>query len=520
MAAERLSVRKIREVLRLNALGLTRRDIGRSVHISHNTAGFYITRAQEAGLEPELLESLDDAELEARLFPASTAAVAPSQPIPDWVEVHQELRRKGVTLQLLWTEYKQQHPDGYQYTQYVARYRAWESVLDPVLRQEHRAGEKVFVDYAGQTVPIVHAETGEVREAQLFVGVLGASNFTFAELTETQTLPDWIGSHVRMYSYFQGVAEVTVPDNLRSGVRRACYYEPDINPTYLDLARHYNTTVLPTRVAAPRDKAKVESGVLIAERWILARLRNHTFHSLAEANHEVARLREELNDRRFQKLEGTRRTRYQELDRPALRPLPAEPYTYTEWKKARVNIDYHVEVDRHYYSVPHQYLRKSVLVGITATTVEILLAGKRIAAHARSYRAGSYTTQWDHRPQSHQRHLEWSPDRLIRWGVAIGSSTGALVQKILESRPHPEQGYRSCLGLMRLGKQYSPERLEAACFRALRSGATTYRSVQSILKHGLDRVPLEDEQVQLELPAAHQHVRGAHYYSNDEASSC
>jgi transposase len=513
MAAERLSVRKIREVLRLHALGLSRRDIGRSAGISHNTAGLYISRAEAAGLSPAAVAALDDTELEASLLPVLPSSDTP-RPVPDWSVVHHELRRKGVTLQLLWSEYKHSHPDGYQYTQYVTRYRMWEGTLDPVLRQEHRAGEKSFVDYAGQMVPIIDAETGEVSEAQLFVGVLGASNFTYAEITPSQALPDWIGSHVRMYAYFGGVSELTVPDNLKSGVRQACYYEPDVNPTYLDLARHYNTTILPTRVAAPRDKAKVETGVQIAERWILAPLRNHTFHTHAEANREVKRLLEELNDRPFQKLPGTRRTRYEELDRPALRPLPAEPYTYAEWKKARVNIDYHVDVDRHYYSVPHKHLRKAVMVCITATTVEILLAGKRIAAHARSRRVGGYTTQSDHRPLSHQKHLEWSPERLVRWGAAIGSSTGMLVQTILESKPHPEQGYRSCLGLMRLGKQYSNERLEAACFRALRSGATTYRSVRSILKNGLDRVPLE-EPAQLELPAAHENVRGPDYY-NDE----
>jgi len=304
MAAERLSVRKIREVLRLPALGLSQRDIGRSTGISHNTAGLYIGRAKKAGLlSPAAVEALDDTQLEAAVL-----GVPPSQetgrPIPDWSIVHRELSRKGVTLQLLWSEYKHSHPDGYQYTQYVTRFRLWEGTIDPVLRQEHRAGEKIFVDYAGQTVSIIDAETGEISQAQLFVGVLGASNFMYVELTASQSLPDWIGSHVRMYTYFRGVSELTVPDNLRAGVRKACYYEPDINPTYLDLARHYNTTVLPTRVAAPRDKAKVETAVQIAERSILAPLRNHTFHSIAEANHEVRRLLEELNDRPFQEARG------------------------------------------------------------------------------------------------------------------------------------------------------------------------------------------------------------------------
>jgi transposase len=512
MAAERLSMRKLREVLRLHALGHSMRAIGRSLKISHNTAALYLRRAVEAGVSWPACEEIGDAELERLLIPPAPE-VGARRPLPEWPTVHRELRRKGVTLQLLWLEYKADHPDGLQYTQFVTRYRAWENTIDPVLRQEHRAGEKVFVDYAGHTLSVVDPSTGEIREAQLFVGTLGASNFTFAEVTWSQSLPDWIGSHVRMYAYFGGVAQLTVPDNITTGVRHACYYEPDVNPTYLDLARHYSTTILPTRTRAPRDKAKVETGVQICERWILAPLRNHTLVGLAEANREVARLLEALNDRPFQKLPGTRRSRFEELDRPELAPLPPAPYAYAEWKKARVNIDYHVEVDRHYYSVPHPLMRKQVDVRLTAKALEILLGGKRVAAHIRSYRVGGFTTDPSHRPKSHQRHLEWSPDRLIRWGQSHGGATGALVQRILESKPHPEQGYRACLGLMRLAKRYTAERLEAACFRALRSGATSYRSVKSILEHGLDQVPLE-EQAQLDLPAEHENVRGANYYNS------
>lgn len=511
MAAERLSMRKLREVLRLDALGHSKRAIGRSLKISHNTAALYLRRAAEAGVSWPSCEALDDATLESLLLPPTPEAGAP-RPLPEWPSIHRELRRKGVTLQLLWLEYKATHPDGLQYTQFVTRYRAWENSLDPVLRQEHRAGEKVFVDYAGQTLEVVDPSTGELRPAQLFVGTLGASNFTFAELTWSQSLPDWIGSHVRMYAYFGGVPELTVPDNLKAGVRHACFYDPDVNPTYLDLARHYGTTILPTRIAAPRDKAKVETAVQICERWILAPLRNHTLVGLAEANREVARLLEALNDRPFQKLPGTRRSRFEELDRPALSPLPSTAYTYAQWKKARVNIDYHIEVERHYYSVPHPLIRKQVDVRLTASSVEILYGGKRVAAHLRSARVGGFTTHPSHRPKSHQKHVEWTPDRLIRWGQSVGSATGALVQRILETKPHPEQGYRACLGLLRLGKRYSGERLEAACFRALRSGATSYRSVKSILEHALDQVPLE-EQTHLDLPAEHENVRGASYYN-------
>ena len=512
MAAERLSVRKIREVLRLSAKGLTNRQIGRSLDISHNTAASYLRRAAAAGVDREAAEALDDVALMAALFPPAPPASTP-RPLPDWAEIAHELKKKGVTLLLLWLEYKATHPDGYAYTQFVKRFRDWQSSVDVVLRQEHKAGEKLFVDYAGQTIPIVDRATGEIRQAQIFVGALGASNHTYVEATETQALPDWIGSHVRMYAWFGGVPEITVPDNLKTGVRHACFYEPDLNRTYLELARHYGTTVIPTRVAKPRDKAKVETAVQIVERWVLAPLRNQTFFSLAEVNAAIAALRARLADRPFQKLEGSRRTLFEAQERPALLPLPAAPYSFAEWRKARVNIDYHIELARHYYSVPHTLAREAVEVRLTSSAVEIFHAGRRVAAHARSHRVGGYTTISEHRPKAHRKHLEWSPSRLIRWAEGIGASTGALVQRILESRPHPEQGYRACLGLMRLAKRYSPERLEAACFRALRSGAHSYRSVKSILEHGLDRVPLE-EQAELTLPAAHENVRGAAYYQS------
>jgi transposase len=509
MAAERMSMRKIREVLRLHAEGLSGRRIGKSLGVSHVTVRGYLARAEQAGLSHASAAGLDDAELEQRLFPAAPPVGTP-RPLPEWSRIQEELRKSGVTLQLLWLEYKAAHPDGYQYTQFVTLFRQWQQSLDVVLRQEHKAGEKVFVDYAGQTISVVDTATGEVREAQLFVAALGASHYLYAEATWTQSLPDWIASHVRMYAFFGGVPRLTIPDNLKAGVKRACFYEPELNPTYLELARHYGTTVLPTRVARPRDKAKVETAVQMAERWILAPLRHHTFTSLHELNEEIERLLERLNERPFQKLEGNRRQLFERVDRPALLPLPSVPYAYAEWKKARVHIDYHVEVDRHYYSVPHSLLRQQVEVRLTAATVEILHRGRRVAAHVRSHRVGGHTTEAAHRPKAHQKHLEWSPERLIRWGEEVGPSTGRLVQQILERRPHPEQGYRACLGLLRLGKQHTPERLEAACFRALRSGATSYRSVKSILEHGLDRLPLE-EAAELTLPL-HENVRGADYY--------
>ncbi len=364
---------------------------------------------------------------------------------------------------------------------------------------------------------MIDRTSGEERTAQIFVGVLGASSYTYAEACWTQELPEWTAAHVHMYEYFGGVPAVTVPDNLKSGVRSACYYEPDINPTYHEMALHYDTTVLPARVRKPRDKAKVEAGVLLVERWILARLRHRTFFSLAELNTEIRRLLEHLNTRPFQKLEGSRSTLFETLDQPALRPLPATRYEYAQWKKARVNIDYHIDVLGHYYSVPYTLVRVQVDVRITSDAIEVLHDGRRIALHLRGRRKGGFTTEPAHRPKSHQKYLEWTPSRIIQWAEQTGVSTAAVVDRILHDRPHPEQGYRSCLGLLRLRDRYTAERLEAACTRALRIGAATYKSVLSILKSGLDQRLIE-EQTLLALPQNHEHIRGAEYYATAAAA--
>lgn len=512
MAAERLSMRKIREVLRLKALGKSPGAIAQSLEIGVSTVRRYLRRAERSGLSWPLPPEVGDDALEARLFPPAPGP-GTSRAVPDWAVVQRELRRKGVTLQLLWLEYKASHADGYQYTQFCEHYRRWQERLDPVLRQEHKAGEKVFVDYAGQTVPVVDRETGEIREAQIFVGVLGASNYTYVEATWTQALADWIASHVRMFAYFQGVAQALVPDNLRAGVKQACYYDPDVNPTYQELAVHYGTTVLPTRPYEPRDKAKVESGVQVAERWILAPLRHYTFFGLADLNQAIRPLLEALNDRPFQKLEGSRRTLFESLEQPALQPLPPVPYEFAEWRRASANIDYHVDVLGHFYSVPYRLVRKPVDVRLSATGVEIFHDSRRVAAHRRSFRKGGYTTDPAHRPKSHQAHLEWSPSRLVRWAEKTGPQTATLIQRILSDRPHPEHGYRACLGILRLGDRYGAERLEAACTRALLIRGVTYRSVKSILDHGLDRQPLA-EQTTLQLPRNHDHLRGPDYYQH------
>ena len=505
-------MRKVKEVLRLKFEGgLSNRRIARSCHVSRTAVAEYLSRFEEAGLSwPEAAE-LDGALLERKLYPPAVALPACERSVPEWSLVHKELRRKGVTLTLLWHEYKAAHPEGFQYSWFCECYRAWQDKLDVVMRQDHRAGERLFVDYAGQTVPVVDRFTGEIREAQVFVAVLGTSNYTYAEATWTQGLPDWIGSHQRCFRYLGGVPEIVVPDNLRAGVTKAHRYEPDTNPTYQDMASHYGVAVLPARVRRPRDKAKVEAGVLVVERWILAALRHRSFFSLAELNAAIRELLEKLNARPFKKLPGSRREHFEQLDKPALQPLPAEPYVYAEWKKARVHIDYHVAVDGHYYSVPHALIKKQLDVRITQNTIECFHRGNRVASHRRAHQKGRHTTVPAHMPEAHRQAGDWSPQRLANWAAKTGPATEKLILTVLAARKHPQQAYRSCLGILRLGKAYGDDRLEAACRRALTLGSHSYKSIESILRHRLEEQPLT-EHSELTLPEDHDNIRGPSYY--------
>jgi transposase len=505
-------MRKIKEVLRLKASGLSNRKIAEAVSISRPTVADYIRRARAAGISWPLPSDYDDSDLERLLFPEKPEISRKKRPVPDWEKIHQELQIRGVTLELLWQEYKETHPAGFQYSWFCQHYKRWSGKIDLVMRQEHRAGEKLFVDYAGQSVDVIDSATGEVTKAQIFVAVLGASNYTYAEATRSQGLQDWTGSHVRAFNFFGGVPEAVVPDNLKSGVSRSCRYEPDINPTYQDMATHYGITVLPARVRKPRDKAKVENGVLVVERWILACLRKRRFFSMSELNKAIRELLGKLNRRPFKKMQGCRQSHFEAIDKPALRPLPAEPYEFAEWKKAKVHVDYHVEVNRHFYSVPHSLAGKRIDIRITASTIECFHAGKRVASHKRSNQQGRHTTVSDHMPPKHRLRGEWTPERFIRWGDSIGPYTRELVSVILAARYHPEQAYRTLFGIFRLGKSY-PGRLENACKRALHIGATSYRSVESILKNGLDSKPLPaPPPVTPEI--RHENIRGPEYFNN------
>jgi transposase len=511
-------MRQIKEVLRLKfEAKLSHERIAAATGLSKGAVTNYLKRAADAGIGWPLAPQMDDAALEALLFTQASAPLA-IYAAPDFAHLHQELKRKGVTLQLLWEEYNAAHTGcAYRYSQFCFHYGHFRARLKRSMRQVHRAGEKLFLDYCGNTVPIIDAATGELRAAQIFVAVLGASNYTYAEASWTQSLPDWIGSHLHTFEFIGAVPALLVPDNLKSAIKRACRYEPEATSTYADMARHYGTAILPARPFHPRDKAAVEAGVLLVQRWILARLRNRQFFSLAELNAAIRELLIDLNNRPFKKLEGSRASAFALIDRPAMAPLPVTRYEYAEWKAAIVNIDYHVEIDSHYYSVPHSLVRLKIEVSFSATTVECFFKGKRVAVHMRSHSRGRHTTLAEHMPESHRKHSEWSPGRLLNWALSIGPGTREVVKWQLENRPHPEQGYRACLGLLNLAKHYGPERLEAACRRALAIGSPTRKRIKSILDAKLDQHPElfptpASEAPASPPPAPHANVRGADYF--------
>ncbi len=515
MAGKRLSMRKIREILRLKwEAGLAHRVIAGVCHVGLGTITDYLARARLAGLTWPLPEDLDDRALEELLFPRPADAGA-GRPLPDMAWIHKELKRPGVTLLLLWMEYLEAHPDGIHYSQFCARYRKWAGRLKPSMRQRHLAGEKVFVDFSGKRPEIVDPRTGESKAVELFVGVLGASSYTYAEACPRQDLESWIAAHVRMNEFFGGSAAIYVPDNLKSGVTGACRYEPLVNRTYGEMAEHYGAVVIPARTRRPKDKAKVEAGVLVVQRWILARLRNQTFFSLGALNEAIRELLVELNDRPMKELKASRRELFEKIDRPALKPLPARRYEMSRWEEQRLNIDYHVRVDGNYYSAPYQLIHQPLDVRITRSTVEIFHKSRRVASHVRLSGERRSSTRPEHMPSSHRAHAEWTPSRLLRWARKHGPQTEKLVATILNDRPHPEQGFRSCLGIMRLGKKYGQERLEKACGRALRLGSHSYGTVKNILSSGVEQLPLPGETGSRPKAPIHDNIRGGSYYEGD-----
>jgi transposase len=513
MATERLPMLKLREILRHKLqLGSSHREAAAALGISAGSVGGAATRAAALGLDWPAVCALDDETLEVRLY-GPRGGWRDGRPIPDLVYVHTELRRVGVTLELLHLEYLEQFPEGFRYTKFCELYREWRKRRAATMRQIHVAGDKSFVDYSGKKPHIVDPVTGEQIEVELFVAVLGASSYTYAEATFTQQLPDWIGSNQRAFEFFGGVTRAVVPDQLKCAVTKACRYDPQIQRTFDEFATHYGTTVLPARPAKPRDKAKVEVAVQVAQRWILARLRNQVFFSLDELNARIRELLDDLNNREMRVYHASRRELFERLERAVLRPLPGEPYDYAEWRRVTLNVDYHAVFEDHFYSAPHTLLHEELWLRAAAATIRIFHGGKQVALHARSWVKFGHTTKNEHMPLSHREHAEWTPGRILHWAEGVGQNTALLTRAIIEEKPHPEHGYRSCLGIIRLAKKYGNDRVDAACARAYLAGARSYRHVASILRHGLDRAPALEIAPGGPGPAlSHQNIRGRDYY--------
>jgi transposase len=506
MAQERLTLRKIREILRLQEAGLSNRAIARACKISNSTVGEYLRRAKVAGLHWPLPEGISEDELFQKLFPSSSRESTPERPLPDWKTVREELNKKGVTLKLLWIEYRDKHPGGYSYTQFCDYYRNWAKAQAPAGRFPHKGGEELEVDYAGLTVPIVNPETGEIHRAPIFVATFPASNYVYAEVQPSQELCHWINGHVRAFCFFGGLPKILRPDNPKTGVKSPNYYEPDLNPTYQEMAEYYQVAVLPARVRKPRDKGNVENGVQNIERWVLAPLRNQTFFSETEANRAIKPLLEALNNRPMTHIGKSRRQVFEELDQPELRPLPQKPYEFAIWKSAKVSIDYHVAFEKHYYSTPHTLIHQQVEIRASERMVEIFHKGKQVAIHPRSRVAGRFTTRPEHMPSNHRFILELDADWLLRQAQSIGPQTAQYLTMLLKARAFPEQAYRSCLGVLSLARKYPGSLLETACQHLLEAHLFSYGDVKRELERLVQQSTPDNP------PLVHENIRGETYY--------
>jgi transposase len=507
------TMRKIRYVLRLRLDDqLSLRQVSASLAMPHTTVADYVRRAAMAGLTtwPLPEELADDDALESRLF-GSVLSAPKSRAQPDFAKMKTDLAKKAMTKALLWVEYREEHPGGYEYSQFCQLYRDWRKTLDVTMRQDHKAGEKLFVDFPGLTIPIYDERDLTVSfKAELFVAALGASSYLYAEALRSQELVHWCHAHENAFEHFGGCPEICVPDNLRSGVTKPNRYEPDVNATYQEMAEHYGVVIIPARPYKPRDKAKAEAGVQLVERWIIMRLRKERFTSLGALNDRIFELVELLNNRPFKKMEGSRASVFAEIDQPALRPLPTTRYDFATWTKAKVSLDYHLQIDRNFYSVPYTLVGQVLDVRTSANVVEVFAKNRRVASHKRSYLKGIAVTDPAHMPSSHRRHAQWTPSRIVHWAEKTGPSTAAFIEALMAARPHPEQGFRSALGVLRLEKKYGISRLEAACARSLAIHSLSYKSVSSILKHGLEQRPLAA--VASRANPTHSNIRGAGYY--------
>lgn len=517
MPNERLTMRKTEEILRLHFdCKRSHREIATSCGVSRSTVSDYIHRAQAAGLGWPLAEGCGGNQLEKLLFPSCSGRPRSGAPMPDFAEVHEQLKQKGMTLALLWERYKKDNPDGLQYSRFCELYREWEKKVDVVMRQNHRAGEKLFSDFAGSTLPVTNPRTGEVLDAHIFVSALGASSFTYAEAFWSENCEAWCMGHANTFSYIGGVTEIIVPDNPRAAINKPSQYEPDVHADFHYMAKFFGAAVIPARVRKPRDKAKVEAAVKVATMWIVAALRGRTFFSLAELNVAIRELLEKLNNRRFKKMPGSRRSAFENTDKPALKPLPESRYEYTTIGYARAGLDYHINVDGHLYSVPYKHAKQKLEFRLTAGTLEVFFQGRRIASHPRLWIKGKPSTLKEHMPSHHklyqEQHVEWTPARIASWAMQIGPSVADAAAAIMRSKPHPEQGFRACLGVIRLARTWGNDRVEAACRRALDLNACSYKYIKLILESGGDQLPSASKQLKLSI--AHDNVRGSEYYSN------
>jgi transposase len=507
-ANRELTMRQLRQMLRLHHEGLGAREIGRRLRVARSTIQDNLKRVRAAGLAWPLAPDLTDEVLEQRLFPRGTTK-SPQRAEPDWALLARELKRPGVNLIVLWEEYHAIHPGGYCYSRFCQLFRQFERRLSPAMRQHYAAGDKGFVDYSGKKIPIINSATGEIHEAEIFVAVLGASSYTYAEATWTQTLPDWIGSHVRWFEFIQGCPSLVVLDNLRSGVNKPSFYDPQINRTYAAMAEHYSIGVLPARPRKPRDKAKVEAGVRFAQTYILGRTRNQKLFSLEEANIAIKQAVARINDHVMRRLGVSRKCLFTSIEQRALKPLPATPYEYAEWNIARVSIDYHIEIDQFLYSVPHNLLHEQVEVRVTGRIIEIFHRSNRVAVHQRRFTGQRAGTKADHMPSHHRFIAEWTPERFASWARSFGPNTERLIVAVLASRRHPEQGFRTCLGILKLFRGLDAAQVEAAAARAVEIGALNYSSLSSILKHTLHRAQSDAESASVD---SHPNIRGSSYF--------
>ena len=515
MARRRKSMNKVREIIRLDELGFAQRQIARALNVSRPVVAQYLRDFKTTGLSYGDIKDMGDDKF-ADIFIKKTGKSKRQQALSEqFTYMAKELKRIGVTLYLLWEEYRRENPDGYSYSQFCYHFQVWRNLSPLTMHIEHKAGDKMFVDFTGKHMWFYDREKKQQQKAEVFVAILGASQYTYVEAVLSQQKEDWLKVNNNAIWYFGGAPAAIVPDCLKSGVSKPDKYEPDVNPDYADFGDHYDTAILPARPYSAKDKALVENAVNIVYTRIFAPLRNETFYSLSELNEAIWAKVEEHNSKHFEREAISRRELFEEIEQAALKQLPPQRYELKRSLKLKVQFNYHVEIreDHHYYSVPWKYKRKQVKVIYTAAVVEVYYKNTRIAFHKRERRRNGYTTVKEHMPSHHRLYAEWSPQRLINWGASIGPNTKQMIEGVLQTRKHPEQAFKVCLGLLNLTRHYGAGRLERACERALQFHHFSYKFVRNVLEKNLDKVQ-EEESMQQTFPV-HENIRGKDYYETE-----